>query len=597
MGKVWNMKLALCLIAEGDEKLELLKGAVGSVEKYVQSVHITVNHEPYTETEKWCKEMGYDFSYLKWNDNFSEQRNFNFSRAPQDVDYILWMDSDDVIVGAHLLPDIAKIAKKQEYDVVFFDYWYGAKFDGKPSLETYVENELTQKRERLINPRKVKWNKRIHETPVPLDGSNFKYTQVAYSKEYPITWLHLGGDRDMGEEQMMKKMGRNQRLLELELEDERMHGEADPRTILYLMKIYAENDDGAMLQRCIELGEEYMGKSGWDQERGVCLELMSKCMGKMGLHQEAKEFLLKAIDEYPFNPLLHLYLARTYFNLGDFRKMEFWMKIGMNLDLDETNTSMGNILELKVLSAELMLELNLRGKRDVRKAYEAARLLNKVNPTENNENNEKYMKNMAELDQATEHAHKLLDWCKENKREDLIEGIIDTLPENIKNLPFMVHYRNQYATPKVWKKDEICYFANFGQTHVEKWDGNSVQKGIGGSETAVIRLAEQWVKQGWKVTVYGDPVSETEINGVKYIPYYKFNQKDMFNIFIQWRNPGLAGKVTAKKFIVDLHDVTHPSAFEGKLDAIDKIFVKSDYHKSLLEGIPDEKMQVVSNGI
>lgn len=591
------MKLALCIITEGDEKLELLKGAVASVEKYVQSVHITANQEPYEKVKEWCEQEGYDFSYLKWNDDFGEQRNFNFSRAPKDVDFILWMDSDDLIVGAHLLPDIAQIAKKNEYDVVFFDYWYGAKFDGEPSLETYVENELTQKRERLINPRKIKWSKRIHETPVPLDGSNFRYTQVAYSKDYPIAWLHLGGDRDMGEEKMMKKMHRNQRLLEAELADERKQGEADPRTLLYLMKIYAEDDEAEVLQKCIELGEEYLGKSGWDQERAVCLELMGKCMGKLGMHETARDFLMDAIKEYPYNPLLHLYLARAYFNLGDYRAMEFWMKLGMNLDLDETNTSMGNILELKVLSAELMLEFNLRGKRDVRKAYEAARLLNKINPTENNENNEKYMKEMADLDIATEHAHKLLDWCKENKREDLIEKIIDNLPDQIKNLPFMVHYRNQYATPRIWEDNEICYFANFGQGHIEKWDGNSVQKGIGGSETAVIKLAEQWTKKGYKVTVYGDPERETTINGVTYVPFYKFNQKDLFNIFIQWRHPVLAGKVTAKKFIVDLHDVTHPSTFEGKMDSIDKIFVKSKYHRSLLEGIPDEKIQIVSNGL
>lgn len=591
------LRIALCIIVEGDEKLEYLKKAVGSVEKYVQSVHITVNQEPHTEVENWCKEKGYDFTYLKWNDSFTEQRTFNFNRAPKDVDYILWMDSDDVIVGAEWIPYIAEISKKQDFDVVFFDYWYGAKFDGEPSEETYVENELTQKRERLINPKKVKWSKRIHETPVPLDGNNFRYTQVPYSKEYPVAWMHLGGDRDMGEEKMLVKMHRNRRLLELELEDERKNGEADPRTILYLMKIYAEDVEPEILNKCIELGEEYINKSGWDQERSVCYELMAKCMGKLENHKEAKSLLLSAIDEYPYNPLLYLYLARTFFNLGDFRAMEFWMKLGMNLELDETNTAMGNILELKVLSAELMLEFNLRGKRDIRKAYESAKLLNTVNPTENNANNERFLKEMSELDIATENVHKLLDWCKGNKREDLIEKIIDNLPEQIKNLPFIVHYRNMYATPRIWKEDEICYFANFGQTHVEKWDGNSVKKGIGGSETAVIRLSEEWVKQGYKVTVYGDPIKEITVNGVDYVPFYKFNQKDCFNIFIQWRNPVMAGKVSAKKFMVDLHDVTHSSTFIDKIDSIDKFFVKSNFHKSQLEDIPQEKILVVSNGI
>lgn len=591
------MRIALCLIVEGDSKLESLQKAVESARTVVSSVHITANHKPCDKVQAWCEKEGYDFSYLPWHDSFSEQRNFNFSRAPKETDYWLWMDSDDILVNPSILTSIAEIAKQNEYDVVFFDYWYGAKFNGIPSLETFTENELTQKRERLINFRKVKWNKRIHETPVPLDGENFRYTQVPYSKEYPVTWLHLGGDRDMAPEVLQAKMDRNKRLLELELNDEREHGEADPRTILYLMKIYAETDDPKTLESCLSLGDEYIRKSGWDQERSVCLELMAKCLGKLGRHEEAKVHLLKAIDEYPYNPLLALYLARTYFNLGNFRAMEFWMKIGMNLDLDETNTAMQNILELKVLSAELMLEFQLRGKRDVRKAYDAAVMLNKVNPTPNNATNESYLKQMKELDETTEYAHKLLDWCKNNKREDLIPKIIENLPEVIQNLPFITHYRNQFVTPRIWGADEICYFANFGQTHIEKWDGNSLKKGIGGSETAVIRLAEEWVKRGWKVTVYGDPEQEIEVNGVKYVPFYKFNQKDNFNIFIQWRHPVLAGKVCAKKFFVDLHDVTHSSTFDGKMDGIDTIFVKSQFHKGQLAELPQERIAVISNGL
>lgn len=590
------MKLACCFIVEGDSKLESLQTAVASFAPYVQSVHITANQEEHDKVSKWCDENGYQFSYLKWNDNFAEQRNFNFAQAPKDVDYIVWADSDDVLIGGDWLLNIADISKKQGYDVVFFDYWYGAKFNGKPSVETYVENELTQKRERLINPRKISWHKRIHETPMPLDAQNFKYTQVPYSKEYPITWLHLGGDRN-NEAGLMKKMERNKRLLELELEDERATGEADPRTILYLMKIYAELEQADVLEKCIELGHEYLSKSGWDQERSVCLELMAKCMGKLGHHKEAKVFLLQAIDEYPYNPLLSLYLARTYFNLGDFRAMEFWMKIGMNLNLDDTNTAMSNILELKILSAELLLEFNLRGKKDIRKAYESAVTLNTVNPTENNANNVKFLKEMAELDVATEHAHKLLDWCRESKREDLIPSLITSLPEQIQQLPFIANYKNQFAVPKIWGSDEICYFANFGQTHVEKWDGNSVKKGVGGSETAVIKLAEEWVKKGWKVTVYGDPEREVTVNGVLYKPFFTFNQKDCFNIFIQWRQPILAGRVSAKKFLVDMHDVTHSSSFTGKMQTIDKIMVKSPFHRSQLEEIPDDKILVVSNGI
>ncbi|GIW70207.1 MAG: hypothetical protein KatS3mg101_0954 [Patescibacteria group bacterium] len=48
----------------------------------------TANHE-HTETKKWCEENNLNFSYLKWNDNFSEQRNFNFNQA-KGYDFVLW---------------------------------------------------------------------------------------------------------------------------------------------------------------------------------------------------------------------------------------------------------------------------------------------------------------------------------------------------------------------------------------------------------------------------------------------------------------------------------------------------------------------------
>ncbi len=599
------MKLAFCVIAEGDNKLESLKKLLTSVEGVFDSVHITVNggepdgkQTPTTKVEKWCKEQGFDFSYLPWTEDFSYQRNYNFSRVPQDTDFIIWADSDDVILNAHLLRDIAQISKEKEYDTVFFEYWYGAKFSGEPSLETFEEVELKQNRERLIKPGRIVWKKRIHETPVPVDDPTYKYSYMPYSKEWPIVWLHLGADRDQSKEAMDKRMARNKRLLEAELEDERKIGEADPRTLLYLMKIYAEEDNDPIIwKKCIEMGREYLTKSGWDQERALCCKLMSQCMGKLGNHEEAKNFLHQAIKEFPYNPLLHLYLARTYFNLKDYRAMKFWMKLGLSLDTEDSGSAMNNILEMKVLGSELMLEYYLYGEKNIRKAYEAAKMLNAINPTENNQHNEDYLYDQKELDIACEHTHQLMKYFTDIQQEQRIAPLIETLPQEIRRLPFANKYYNRYREPKVWGKDEICYFANFGGEHFEKWDGNSLQSGIGGSETAVIRLAEEWTKQGYKVTVYGDPIQDIVVNEVTYLPYYKFNQRDHFNIFIQWRSNYLAGKIKAKKFLVDLHDVFTEIPYLDKTDQIDQIMVKSDYHKDLAPSIPEIKFEVISNGI
>ena len=591
------MILSLCIITKGDSELENVKVAVGSIIDFVDHIYITTNAKKYKVTKRWCESIGkIEHSHLDWADDFSAQRNFNFSQVSSDTDYIVWMDSDDVIVHPELLSEIAGISKQSGFDTVFFDYWYGAKFNGKPSIKTFVKNEVTHYRERLIRPGSIVWKKRIHESPVPVDPQVFKYSKRVYSKEWPIVWLHLGADRRMSAESLLARMDRNRRLLEMELAEERESGEADPRTILYLMKIYAESDDERILRKCIELGKEYLLKSGWDEERATCDLLISKCFGLLKDHDNAKKWSFKAIEEFPKSSLAYLYLARAYFNLKDFRAMKHWMGVGISLKVGE-GSGIKNILEAKALSAELMLQYYNFGERNVEKAWDSARLLNSINPTEQNQFNEDFLFNQKELDAACANTHNLFNYMRDIQREGEIPKLIEVLPREIGVLPFAVRYYNTYKNPKNWEKNEICYFANFGGEHFEKWDGNSLKGGIGGSETAVIRLSEEWTKLGYKVTVYGDPKEEVEINGVLYAPWYKFNPRDRFNIFIQWRSSNMVNRVNAKKVLIDLHDVFDGSSHKQKLNQIDKLMVKSLFHRGYAEDIPNEKVEIISNGI
>lgn len=590
------MRLALCIITKGDSELENLKRAVDSTNGVCKDVYITANHT-HTKTEAWCKKQGYHFSYLKWDNNFSQQRNFNFSQVEGDVDYIVWMDCDDVIVNPHILEDIARIGLKNGHDCIFFEYWYGALFDGKPSIDTYIETEIKHNRERLIKPHKMVWKKRIHENPEPIDPDNFKYTRIAYSDEFPITWLHLGAERNISDERMAKRLARNRTLLELELEDERKEGQADPRTLLYLMKILTESDDEKDLRDCIEMGDEYMQRSGWDQERATCCQLMARCYGELDEDSKAVALLHKAIIEYPNDISLYLHLARGYYNLGKYREMKHWLDVAMKMEIEEGSSAMTNILEIKMLTAELQLLYNLNVKKSIRKALTFAKKLYELNPSKENRENLEYITKQEELDHACEGMHKYMLYLVKTQQESLIESVYKDLPKEMKALPFAVKMVNKYGTPKNWGKKTIVYYATFGRPHFEKWDGNSIKKGIGGSETAVIRLSEEWAKNGYEVVVFCDCTEMKTINDVTYAPYYMFNTRDFYNILITWRHSGLAGKVKARKMLVDLHDLYHESSHMGVIDGIDHIMVKSKFHKELAPNIKNEKFEVVSNGI
>ncbi len=145
----------------------------------------------------------------------------------------------------------------------------------------------------------------------------------------------------------------------------------------------------------------------------------------------------------------------------------------------------------------------------------------------------------------------------------------------------------------------IVYFASFYGPHFEKWNGDNLKVGIGGSESAVIYLSEEWVKLGYDVTVYCDTEEDKVINGVKYKKYWKVNFNDEFNIFISWRTPAfLDFNIKTRKHFVDLHDIVNASDwFESRCEKVDKVFFKSKWHARQIPQLELDKRVVISNGI
>lgn len=594
------MILSACLIVKDDSELELLERAVDSLNYHVDGIYITATN-PSPKIKKLCEDNGLHYSYYKWDDSFANARNFNFSQVPPTTDYIFWMDTDDVLVNGEYLKEIAALTKENRKDVVFLTYWYGVTFNGDPIPENIKTLDLVQMRERLIRPGVIHWEGRLHETPMPNENVKHTYTSVEFKDQYiagkswPIAILHTSDNRVLPE-----KMERNQRLLELQLSDEKKKGGADPRTLLYLMKIYTESDKSTpeTWKKTLEMGKEYLSKSGWNEERGTCWELMGQVHGHMGDFKQATECFHKAIAEWPHNVLFYIRLASSYYNLQDYKACKFWMDLASNMDMDKRFTSsMTNMHAMKALFADLLMKYTFNVEKDVKKAYEASNMLYQESPTEENKQNNLYLADKKDLEEACRNVDYLCRYLHEIGQDGQIVSILDILPDALSEQPYAIRLRNQFTPARRWGENEICYFANFNAPHFEKWDSTSLTKGIGGSETAVIKLSERWAKYGYKVTVYGDPFTKGVQNGVNYLPYYYFNSRDYFNIFIQWRSWALAGKIKAKKFFVDLHDIySAVDITPNQLNNIDAFMVKSKYHRSLAPTIPQEKFKIIGNG-
>ena len=175
---------------------------------------------------------------------------------------------------------------------------------------------------------------------------------------------------------------------------------------------------------------------------------------------------------------------------------------------------------------------------------------------------------------------------------------LDALPPAIRTLPAVCNLRNaNFAKTESSGRDLVFYCADAS----EIWNPKTArEKGIGGSEEAILWLSRLLHQRGWKVTVYAYcGLQEQDYDGVSWKPYWMWNYRDKQDITVLWRHPQLAMyNINSDAVIVDLHDTIPEEEFSrDRLGRIDRIFVKSRFHRSLYPRIPDEKFVIIPNGI
>ena len=199
---------------------------------------------------------------------------------------------------------------------------------------------------------------------------------------------------------------------------------------------------------------------------------------------------------------------------------------------------------------------------------------------------------------AYESAMKKVARIAKTTGKERVKKELDSLPPAIRTLPAVCNLRNAFfAKTESSGRDLVFFCADTG----EIWDPQTARaKGIGGSEEAVLWLSRLLHRRGWNVTVYANcGLQERDYNGVSWKPYWMWNFRDKQDVTVLWRHPQFAVyDINSNAVIVDLHDVIGEEEFtRDRLHRIDRIFVKSRFHRSLYPQIPDEKFVVIPNGI
>ena len=191
-------------------------------------------------------------------------------------------------------------------------------------------------------------------------------------------------------------------------------------------------------------------------------------------------------------------------------------------------------------------------------------------------------------------------WTNLNIPFSKINNHIGKLPQGMAYNPLIINFIQKYKTKSKSTGKDVVFYCGPGKylKHTDPWDGNSTN--IGGSEEAVIHLSERLVQLGWNVTVYclTEDFEDINHNGVIYKDYYNWLPLNKQDITIIWRDPSIIDStINSNKIILDLHDVVDPNWITPQiLQKITYIFVKSEYHKKILQ-IPLQLVKIIPNGI
>lgn len=611
-------RIALSMIIKGTpDEADNLKRALSSIAGYVDDVFITLTgvKSQLSACEMICREFKVKISYgrfewvadqktidwlkkffgydphMKVGDKlflFDEARNFAMSQISQDkYQWIVWMDCDDVFHNASKLRDIAKSGRENNIEAFYFEYLYHVELDEQKRIKNVIIKHL---RERLVrNIGVFKWIAPIHETLI-------EQRPTRKTDNYECSVIHLATMDDR-----MDSLTRNLRNLELAIY--KTNGK-DPRHIYYLAKAFYDLNTKEYDDKLIPLiTNHYIGgndPSGWPEERSQACEYLADVFKRRGDYDTAIKAGMNALIEHPENPSIYLNIANSYMGKSEWERALFWVRIASSIPEKKT-TLVVNPKDIQARTLEIIYNCSLNLSK-VDEAWAAAVKLNELLPDDAQmKQTYQFITNLRMQRDVTKHIVELSDILKQTGERAKIKSLLASAPQFVQDNPFLINLRNQNIPPKAWGKDEVVIYCGPGFTN---WSppkmANPGEAFIGGSEEAVIMASKHLVDLGFKVTVYADPgEDEGMFEGVNWLPYYKFNRLDNFNILIAWRDIRFFdSEFKAKKAYLWAHDIQNPQEYtKERLDRLTKVFFLSKWHRDNVPALDESKVFLTTNGI
>jgi len=563
-------KLAWAMIVKGDDKeAEFLANCLKYVAPYVDSIFITITNNPGEKTNSKVQGVAElynaNISYFEWCNDFSKARNFNFSQVPKEYEYIGWCDADDGIRGIENLKDIID---KNPADAYSMFYLY--------AFDEYKNPVVVHPKTRIIkNDGCVEWAGYLHE-----DFKENRAITNYFIKNIEV--LHLSNDERF-EENKKRNLEVAEYNLKLEPEDPRSYWNVGNS-----LKALGKNKEA------IDIFSQFMKLSNSEDEKYIVRLRMSESYWAMDDKEKAIDEARYAIGLKPEYPDAYNLLGSLFLNSGKYEKARDMYLMGLTRKPPYYKIMVYNPRDydyvplLNLAKAYFGLSLPTL-------ALECLKGCAKIQPQD-----KKLKKTIKNMEKEAEKFNKVITIIKKlskTKDKEKLKKELDKIPDDFKSHPGICNLRNINFIKETSSGKDLVIFCGYTE---REWTPEALKEGIGGSEEAIIHLARGLNDKGWNVTVYNNcGYKELEFNGVKYKPFWAWNTRDKQDITILWRTPRyLDYEINSDKIFVDLHDVIQEGEFnEKRLTKINKIFVKSKFHRSLFPNIPDDKFEIIPNGI
>lgn len=563
-----TVSLQMIVKDEVDAVLAIIKSTFYDEGKRAfDKINITVSDK--TAYNKLSKIYRADVNWVwrEWNNNFADARNDNLKLC--DTDYYFWLDADDAF-DFSTIPGLVQMAEDNDFEAIYLPYNYARDEDGNVVA--------VHDRERLIrSDAGFTWRGAIHESL--LKEGNFRAQRLTT----PVV-EHLSKDIEGSKV-------RNHEILKAQVVGV---DNPDPRYVYY----YGISCFGmGYYNDAIEVLNAYMQVGGWDEELYRAMIKISECYFMLDKWPEAMETALKASGLLPHYPDAYLALARYEYGAGNWQNCIEWVEVALSKPPVET-MSVKNPQQFEIAKLYLATSLYYLGH------YKAAYTAMLKVPKHLQGDLLDGFKQQANLETFINLIPELIPYLG-------AKTIWDALPSHIKYDNRLRRFRNKMVIPKEWGDRTIVFFCGAGY---EEWGAHTLDKGMGGSEEAIVYLSRELAKLGYDVTIFNEtPETYTDAveyhdgyvktadgkvvegKGVIYRPWREFDARDKFNIISIWRAPQYAENIKANKILVDLHDVLDPSVVKDYPGVT--YMVKSKYHRNLFKHLPDDRFVIVGNGI